>query len=237
MSKILEAMRRNAPSSADYSYKLATVESHNLYPTPDETQMVEFEKLANGMLNIHGGQHGQVIVVCSTVKGEGASFVSYNLARHLTYMLGRKICWIDGNFRSPQPRLAGEGPSFRALMADPERFAELKTGANLVVVPHGDEHVKAMDLLSSDNYRTLIDHLQRTFFFTIIDGPPILDSVNVAKLAQPTLGLVVVVEARRLKSEVVQHGIELIQSQNAEVLGTVLNRRTFDLPTYLYDKL
>lgn len=237
MSKILEAMRKSGPASLDSWLKLTTVDRVALYPVPPKAQLREFEQLANALIARHDGTTGQVVVFASTSSGEGTSYVSYNVARHLSLMLDRRIAWVDANFRSPQRRLATEGANFRGMLQNPGSFSELKTAGGLVLVPHGDEPVKSVDLLNSENYFKLLASFKKSFFFTIIDAPPILESVDVAHLAAPAAGLVLVVESRRLKHEIIRHGLESIRAQKVEVLGTVLNKRTFDIPSFLYRKI
>ena len=50
-------------------------------------------------------------------------------------------------------------------------------------------------------------------------------------------GSVLVVETRRLKYEVVRHGLENLRSQGGQIFGTVLNKRTYQIPGFLYRKL
>lgn len=235
MSKILEAMRKDGAADGDLGFRLATLDGAALFPTPPAAQMVEFEQLANALISRHDGTTGQVVTFASTVSGEGSSFVSYNVARHVSYLLDRKVAWVDANFRSP--RASRPGISFRGLLQSPNSFPELKMAGNLVVVPNGDESIKQTDLLTSENYVMLLEHFQRNFFFTIIDAPPILDAGEVAYLAGPTLGLVVVIEGRRLKHEVIRHGLAKLSAQKVRILGTVLNKRTFDIPSFLYRRL
>ncbi len=239
MSKILEATRRAAGAAepVDFSFRLATMEGVSLFPKPTPRQRVEVEQLANSLLSLHTGSAGQVVTFASTVSGEGASFVSYNVARHLSFMLDRKVAWVDGNFRSPQPRLEGQGISFRSLLFNPASFSEIKAQGNLVLIPNGDEPCKPADLLTSGAYVALLEHFQRTFYLTIIDAPPVLDSVEICHLAAPTLGLVLVVESRRLKHEIIQHGMDIAASHKVRVLGTVLNRRRHDIPDAIYKRL
>lgn len=237
MSKILEAMRRAEPESLDFGFKLATLDRVSLFPTPSKAQMVEFEQLANALIERHDGATGRVVVFASTVSGEGTSYVSYNVARHLSYMLDRKVAWVDANFRSPQTRVPAEGATFRGMLQNPDLFSELRTAGNLVLVPNGEETIKPVDLLSSESYLSLLTSFRRNFHFTILDAPPILDSVDVAHLAAPTLGLVLVVESRRLKHEIVRHGLETLATQKVNVLGSVLNKRVFDIPEFLYRRL
>jgi Mrp family chromosome partitioning ATPase len=237
MSSILEARRKVGTQSGDLGFQLATLDGIPLFPAPEAAQMAEFEQFANALISQHDGTTGQVITFASTVSGEGASYVSYNVARHLSYLLDRKVAWVDANFRSPQERLPRSGISFRGLLQSPGSFSELKTAGNLVAVPNGDERIKQTDLLTGANYVALLEHFQRNFFFTFIDAPPILDSGDVAHLAGPTLGLVLVVEVRRLKHEIIRHGLAKLSAHHVSILGTVLNKRTFDIPAFLYRRL
>lgn len=237
MSKILEARRRTAIPAGDFAFQLSTLDGVSLFPPPPESQKAEFEQLVNSLIALHDGVNGQVVVFASTVSGEGTSYVSYNVARYLSFMMDRKVAWVDANFRSPQRPPREQSTSFRELLQAPGSFPELRTAGNLVVVPHGDLSIKTTDLLNSDNYQALIESFQRTFFFTIIDAPPILSSVDTAHLAAPTLGLVLVVESRRLKHEVIKHGLEIMAAQKVRVLGTVLNKRVFDIPEFIYKRL
>lgn len=239
MSKILEATRRAVRTAEpiDFSFRLATVDGVNLFPAPPPAQRTEFEQLANALLSLHDGTTGLVVTFAATVSGEGASYVSYNVARHMSFLLDRKVAWVDGNFRRPQERLIGHGVSFRSLLANPGAFSEVKTSSNLVLIPNGEENCKPADLLTSEGYLALLDQFQRNFFFTIIDGSPILDSVEVCHLAGPTAGLVLVVESRRLKHEIIRHGMDVASSHKVRFLGTVLNRRRHDIPDFLYRRL
>ena len=152
-------------------------------------------------------------------------------------MLNRKVAWIDGNFRSPQKNLPTEGVDFRQLLEYPDCFAELPLAGALTLVPNGHRRIKTTDLLNSENYVRLLDYFRNNFFFTVIDAPPILDSVDVAHMALNTLGLVLVVESRRLKHEVVRHSLDILETHRVNVLGAVLNKRTFDIPKFLYNRL
>ena len=239
MSKILDAMRKasRGGSPGDYRYQLETIEGGNLYPVPDERQLAEFEKIANILIAMHEGTVGKVVTFASTTSGEGASYVSYNIARQMAYMLERPIGWVDGNFRSPNEKLTDQKLSFRHLLQHPDDAQKLKVPGNLCVIGHGDIPLKSVNLLNSDNYPRLLTAFQQKFFFTIMDGPPIRESADLVHLAEPTDGLIVVVESRRLKHQVVRHGIDTLKAQNVDVLGTVLNKRVFDIPGFLYNKL
>jgi len=237
MSKILQAMKVSGSTTEDISLKLETIDNVGLFPIPGAGQMEEFGKLAASLLSYRTHTDGLVITFACTSKGEGNSFVSYNVARHLAFIMDRPVCWVDANFSSPQKKLAGMEIGFRELLQDPTSLDDIKSPGNLVLVPNGSSRVKTADLLTSGSYNTLLEGLRKRFFFTVVDAPPVLESVDVGLVAEPTDGLVLVVESRRLKYEVVQHGLELLREKNVNVLGSVLNRRVFDLPSALYKSI
>jgi receptor protein-tyrosine kinase len=236
MSDILNA-NRNSAGSDDFEYQLATAGSGDLYPIPTGNVLVEIERIAGALLDLRRGRGGQVITFASSVHGEGSSFISYNVARHISYMLGQKVVWIDANFRSPQNGLIDDGVNFRELLIAPDTFNDISTGSDLTLIPHGNRHIRTTDLLESDSYSELLTRFQDKFALTILDAPPISQSIDVGRLAGPTMGLVLVVEARRLKYQIIRHGVEKLNSQGVNVIGTVINRMTYDVPAAIYNRL
>ncbi len=105
------------------------------------------------------------------------------------------------------------------------------------MVGHGGSEIKHTELLTCGNYERVLEIMRERFFFTIIDGPPILSAMETAHMARYCDGAVLVVETRRLKYEVVRHGLESLRSQGGQIYGSVLNKRTFQIPGFLYKKL
>ncbi|MCP4574628.1 MAG: CpsD/CapB family tyrosine-protein kinase [bacterium] len=237
MSNILKAMRKESPSGTPRSVDVPRVETSNLFPRPDSEQAREFEQLADSLIHLHGGSGGQIVVFSSTASGEGSSYVSFNCARFLTALLDRKVAWVDANIGSPQRRLQTGELGFRDLLVDPARFPDYDTTPEMVVVGSGEQSIKATELLSGPNYPRLLEKFREAFHFTVIDAPAILESADVAHLAEPTLGLVLVVQAKRLKHEVISSGLEKLRNRDVDVLGTVINRRTFSIPDSLYKRM
>jgi Mrp family chromosome partitioning ATPase len=237
MSKIMEAIARSSNEEMGIEYHLETMAEQPLFPRPGKQQLDEFERLADSLLNLSDENGGKSVVFTASARGEGCSYVSYNVARYLSTMLDGKVAWVDGNFIAPQKKILGQGIGFKTLLQHPERAAEIATGPDFVTIPHGEGKIKQTQLLSGKRYTNLIDSLNSTFAFTVIDAPAINESVDVGRFARPTLGVVLVVESRRLKYEVIQNRIDTVRSQGGRVLGTVLNRQTHDIPDFLYRKV
>ncbi len=237
MSKILKAMQKSSRDLKDISGRLQQIDHHALFPHPHPDQVPEFEQLVNSLIRLHPGHGGMVVVFSSASAGEGNSFVSYNVARQLFVLMGRKVAWVDANFISPQESISDSDFNFRKLLAEPGSWTGFPVSDSLTLVPNGSIKIKPTDLLKSQNYQQVLDSFRKEFFFTVIDAPPFLNSVDVAHLASSTDGLVLVVESRRLKHEVIKNGVENLKSHGVEVLGAVLNKRVFDIPNSIYKRL
>ncbi len=237
MSTILQALRKASQRDGELFLREWHEDEIQLFPAPTGSMRKEFTQLAESLLALNRDGQGSTVVFASTVAGEGGSYVSYNVARHLIALLDRRIAWIDGNFRSPQSVLEDGRIDFRQMLLDPGRFGELRLDRRLVLVPNGQRSVKTAELLGGENLKELLESFEREFFFTIIDAPPIMESSEAARLALGAMGLVLVVESRRLKHEVIRHGIARLKERGVNILGTVLNKRHFDIPDFIYKNL
>lgn len=237
MSKILKAMQKANSDKGSISERLQQIDHSQLFPLPHPDQVPEFEQLVNSLIRLHTGKGGMVIVFSSATHGEGNSFVSYNVARQLYALMGRKVAWVDANFNHPQSELTDLEHNFRQLLVEPDSWDDFPVADSLTLVPNGSLKIKATDLLRSEKYERVLAAFRNEFFFTVLDAPPVLESVDVAHLASPADGLVMVIESRRLKHEVIKNGVDNLRSHGVEVLGAVLNKRIFEIPNSIYKRL
>jgi Mrp family chromosome partitioning ATPase len=238
MSKIYEAYRKRVGDLPDLTVELGRVGTVALYPMPDATQQGEFSQLANRLLDHKREDRGAVIAFASTASGEGASFVSYNAALMLATVYHQKVCWIDANFQTPQKALAhAEGPSLATLLQNPERLAELRPAGNPTLVPGGMNLQAVRGLFADQKCQDVMRGFRSRFDFVIIDLPPVQDTTDTALMATSTDGLTLVIEQRYLKREVINHGIEGLRSKGVRIIGAVINKRSYDLPKAIYDRL
>lgn len=238
MSKIYEAYRKRAGDEPDLTLEIGRVGTIALYPMPDATQQAEFNQVANRLLSLKREDRGAVISFASTAAGEGASFVSYNTAFMLATVYHQKVVWIDANFQTPQKQLSHQdGPTLATLLQNPERVVEVRPGGNPTLIPAGMNLNTVRGLFADQKCHDLMNALRRRFDFTLVDLPPVLSTTDTALMAAATDGLTLVIEQRYLKREIINHGMEALQAKSVRVLGAVINKRAFDLPKVIYDRL
>ena len=238
MSKIFDAYRKKVGGLVDLSLEIGKAGAISLYSTPEGKQRDDFNKLANRLLGQRLENRGAVLAFGSSARGEGASFVSYNTALYLATVYHQKVVWIDANFKDPQVRLLGqERHTFSQFLQHPEEIDDLVVSDNPLLMSGGRNLQDVRGLLADHNYGTLLENLARRFDFVILDLPPILNSTDTALMAAGADGFLLVIEQKYLKVEVINHGIQGLKDKGVQMLGTVINRRTYDLPKVLYDRL
>ena len=238
MSKIYEAYRKRAGHDPDLTVELGRAGTLALYPAPDATQQGEFNQLANRLLDLKSQERGAVIAFASTAAGEGASYVSFNAAVMLATVYHQRVCWIDANFLSPQKQLAHvEGLTLAALLQNPGRLSELRPTGNPTLVPGGFNLSAVRGLFADQKCHDLVRGMAGRFDFTLIDLPPVASTTDTALAAAATDGLTLVIEQRFLKREIIGHNMEALRVKSVRVLGAVINKRSYDLPKVIYDRL
>ncbi len=156
MSKILRAMQKSSHDIKGISERLQQIDHTQLFPLPHPDQVPEFEQLVNSLIRLHRGTGGMVIVFASGTHGEGNSFVSYNVARQLYALMGRKVAWVDAHFNRPQPDLRDVDHNFRQLLAEPQSWVDFPVADSFTLIPNGTRNIKFTDLLRSGNYERVL---------------------------------------------------------------------------------
>lgn len=139
-----------------------------------------FRLLRNNIRFTKNGADKKVILVTSSISGEGKTFVAVNLA--MTYALtGKKVVVVGMDIRRPvlahrfhlnnqkgvTTFLSGQEKDIRQLLQKSE------VNDNLYVLPAGPVPPNPNELLLSENMRNLMDQLRQDFDYVIIDTAPI----------------------------------------------------------------
>jgi Mrp family chromosome partitioning ATPase len=125
-------------------------------------------------------------------------------------------------------------------------FREVRPIAGLVRhLPHmgfdvlrvGDADPTHIQISLEKVFPRLRDEALRTYDTVIIDAPPVVLAPETPPLAALVDGIVVVVLCGKSKRETVQRSINLLRQFNGQVLGVVLNRKRYYIPSFIYRRL
>ncbi|MGU3473433.1 CpsD/CapB family tyrosine-protein kinase [Paenibacillus sp. D51F] len=184
----------------------------------------------------------QVIMVASANPGEGKSTTASNLA--VTYAQeGKKTLLIDADLRKPsvfQVFSVSNRVGLSTVVSGQCRWVDAIQDTHveqLDVLPSGPIPPNPSELLASQSMKSLLQELQAQYDIIIFDTPPLLavtDSLIISSLCQ---GVILVVQAGKVKSELVRKAKSNLEHVQARILGVVLNNmksKKGDKYTYYY---
>lgn len=176
-------------------------------------------------------QKGRIVFVTSTVKGEGKTFTSVNLALTLATPK-KKIIIIGSDIRNPQ--LQRYNPARKGLTGLTEYLYSEQTRLEDIIHvssfnPHLDVIYSGMippnptELLSNGRYEVLLEELKSKYDYIILDTAPLLlvtDTFLIADLADITL---YVSRSRYTEKALMEFANNNIDQKKIKNVGFVLN--------------
>jgi receptor protein-tyrosine kinase len=198
----------------------------------------EFRRIKRPLLSNAFGKsaslvdRGNLIVVTSSVPGEGKSYVATNLALAFAQERDITVLLIDCDVtRQGVSRMLGiekRRPDVTDLLVNDSMSvgdALLKTDIpGLVLVPAGKPHEFITEMIASNRMSQLIDEIGSRYSdrIIILDSPPILSTPESQVLASLVGQVVFVIEAGKTPQTIVQDALEMLPKEKA--IGLVLNK-------------
>lgn len=183
---------------------------------------------------------GQVVLVTSTLAGEGKSLTSVNLALTLA-STEERVLLIDADLRRPALHgllKARRSPGLSDVLTGAAGLAQavLKApGSRLYLLSCGAPWAgNPADLLATGTFRQLLLDLRQRFDRIVVDTPPAGAIADALILAPQADGVLVVARSGKVARSAVAHLLERLANARARVLGVVLNRARPDRDAYDY---
>lgn len=187
--------------------------------------------------NISGKSAKQVpninlIMVTSSVSGEGKTYTAINLAMSIAMEQGKSVMLVDADTAkasaTKQMGVDSTTLGLSTLLEAPETaFSEvmLRTDIeNLTFLPAGQPHERSNELFASSVMTDLLNELSQRYSDRVIifDSPPLLQTTEASVLASRVGQVVFVVAAESTLEGAVSEAIK--QLGNDKIIGCVLNK-------------
>ena len=169
----------------------------------------------------------RVIVVTSSVPGEGKSTTSGNLAIALAQS-GNSVLLVDCDMRKPSIHKKfkiSNAAGTAELLLRKKLFEEVanKYNENLTIITAGKIPPNPSEMLASRAMTAFIEEMKKEFKYIILDTPPLQAVTDAQVLSTKADGVLLVVRAGSTKREMVLNSVDLIKKVQGKVIGTVLN--------------
>jgi capsular exopolysaccharide synthesis family protein len=170
----------------------------------------------------------KVLVVTSSIPGEGKSSVAANLASAMAQM--ERVLLIDADMRRPTVAknfaFPVGTPGLANLVAGTARLEECiqSMDDNFDVIPAGTVPPNPLELLSSQRFAKALEVLESRYDRIVIDSPPTQAVSDALVLSTHANAVIYVIKSESTAIPLAKRGIGQLLQNNAPVTGVVLNQ-------------
>ena len=188
------------------------------------------------------GNGQKVILVTSTVSGEGKSFISVNLAISLS-LLGKKVVIVGLDIRKPGLNkvfnISRKEQGITQYLSNPEKnlmdlVQASDVSKSLYILPGGTVPPNPTELLARDGLDKAIETLKKNFDYVILDTAPVgmvTDTLLIGRVADLSVYVCRADYTRKAEFTLIN---ELAENNKLSNLCTVINGLDFQKKKYGY---
>ena len=173
---------------------------------------------------------GKIFIVTSSLKDEGKTFCSLNLARSFGSIKENRVILVDCDLHAPKIHrflnIPGK-PGLTDFLTNKTTFLEscvYNDEENFYIMTSGTKVPNPSVFFSGSIFKSFLKELEEQFDYVIIDTPPVLQVTDVASFAIHVDGVILVVRAGESKKPELKRTMETLEKAQANILGVILKR-------------
>lgn len=170
----------------------------------------------------------------------GVSTLASNVSLVMAWdFLDQRILLVDTHLKSPVLHSAfgvPAGPGLQDYLMNGQtlsRVCQPTFRPNLDLIPGGEPSGSASSPFDLKRYADFLEDIRGQYDFVIMDCPPVLEASDAQVICQKVDGVVVIIEANRLRQEVLTACLDELSPQS-RLVGCIFNKRQFFIPDFLY---
>jgi succinoglycan biosynthesis transport protein ExoP len=174
------------------------------------------------------GGAAKTILVTSPAPGDGKTTLASNLAVAMA-QAGNRIILVDADFRKPMQHKIFQltkGIGISSVLAGNltlEEAIQETVVPNLSVLPCGPIPANPSEILNSQSFADVLDHLVEAYDHVIIDSPPVLPVTDARILAAGADATILAVRAEKSTRKASVYARDTLAAVGARLLGVVVN--------------
>jgi len=203
----------------------------------------EVIKLVRNLFFVPGAEAPRHVVFAGTESGTGCSWICAHTAEVLAAQVRGSVCLVDCNLRAPSLHERFNAPNHHGLSdalasSDSiEPYLHRLSPSNLYLLSSGSVQEGVEALLASDKMRSRVTELYAQFDYVLFDVASLKTCNDGVVLGRSADGIVLVLRANSSRRETALKAVQELKATKVEVLGAVLNQRTFPIPDAIYKYL
>jgi len=227
---VLPKFGKPAPKKLANSLVAAPSRSLSVVDGPATPFAEALRSLRTKLLHIRNPGPPEVILVTSSVPGEGKTTVSVNLAALLARS-GKRVLLVEADMRNPTfsqgaAPLRDSSSELSVLLTDSENklaCIPMKSTSGMEVLRAGPIPMFPAELLDSERMLNLLANWKLQFDHIVLDSPPLLAVTDAAILSHMADVTLLVARPGFTSNKALKRAYELIESNNGTPVGVVLN--------------
>jgi len=194
-------------------------------------QVIEsYKKARTGLVYSVSKKGCKKFIFTSSYQGEGKTTTSANVAVALAQQVNTKVIIIDCDLRRPNVhKVLDVYPEYGVTNylnyeCSLESIIAKTDTKHLDFISYGAIPPNPSELLSSERMAELVEQLEKTYDFIIIDTPPVNMVVDVVPLVGLVDGVVLVVKDKVTTYPEINRAIDALKVNGAKILGIIANK-------------
>ncbi len=176
------------------------------------------------------GVENKIIMLTSSIPGEGKTSTSFNLAASLAE-IGKKVVFVDADMRKSNlikrymvdKNVKGLSQFLSGQNSISDVLCETSI-PNLHMIFAGAVPPNPAELLNGSVFEKLIHSMKKLYDYVIIDTPPLGSVTDAAVVSRVCDGVIFVCAAGEVKRKFVQDIVQQITATGVKLLGVVLSK-------------
>lgn len=206
-------------------------------PDPDGFAREEILRLVQGLFlatNGNGQSSRRQVVFCGIDEADGSHSLCAGVARRLAEEIPSQVCFVDANLRGPARSSELFPPDALPLAEGRTTHKLMRRITDNLWFASRDSAAKNGSPPTLEQVGALVKDLRDEFAYVVISAPPAGLYGDAALLGKAADGVVLVLEANSTRRVAARKAKQTLEAANVQVLGTVLNNRTFPIPESIY---
>jgi protein-tyrosine kinase len=198
-----------------------------------------YQKIIANLEYVNVDKKYQVLQICSSVSSEGKTTFLSNLA-YLLSKKGKKTILIDLDLRRPKVHKIYDVDNTKGITdilterVELEDAIKSKKKYGFDSITSGEKTTAIVNLLESNKMKELIQKLRKKYDYILIDSPPVINVSDALYISKLSDSLIFVLSQKETKRGLVKEAINLLKSNNCNILGIVLNQVDIKRTRYGY---
>ena len=190
-------------------------------------------------------RNSRVIMFTSAVKGEGKTTLISYLTRMLSSSGNAKVLLVDCSVLHPQLHEIFAQQNDAGILDYLAEEADLETitkrvesgGFDLVTVGSQRGGDIRQPLFHSERMRLFFRQAAEKYDYILVDSSSILEAPETSIIGSYMDGIVLVIHAGKTKREVLKRAMLMVEKLNGKFIGSVLNKKKYHIPEFIYRRV